>query len=203
MGCARAIPAGTNNCIANNMTTKEILDSVGNFSTSEINSFETYTDRRLLHKGSILLPLNKTCSHVFFILSGSFIQYTPGEETDQVVDLHLQHEWMFNYNSLITQLPSTTVIKAFTKAEVLELSLHHFHTLVAGSTSFLQLNSIFSQVCNRIFLFDNAMDAIEKYNYIKKVKPGITQEFPVKTIASFLKIAPETLSRIRGSYRIS
>lgn len=49
----------------------------------------------------------------------------------------------------------------------------------------------------RIHLFDNALNPIEKYNYILANKPELVQAFPLRMIASYLKITPETLSRVR------
>jgi hypothetical protein len=107
---------------------------------------------------------------------------------------------MFNHSSLIKQVPSDTTIKAFEKSDVLELSLNNLHNLIARSPSFLSLGRLFDQASNRTYLFDNALSPIQKYNYIKNVKPLIVQVFPVKMIASYLKISPETLSRVRANH---
>ena len=107
---------------------------------------------------------------------------------------------MFNHVSLIDQSPSKTTIKAFTKSEVIELSLSSLHNLIANSQAFVQLGRIFNQPKNRIYLFDNSLNPTQKYNYIKEAKPLISQIFPIKMIASYLKISPETLSRVRANH---
>lgn len=106
---------------------------------------------------------------------------------------------MFNHQSLIEQTPSKTAIKAFAKSDVIELRLNNLHALIAKSQTFLQLARIFNQADNRIYLFDNSPNPTEKYNYINIAKPLITKVFPIKMIASYLKIAPETLSRVRAN----
>jgi hypothetical protein len=107
---------------------------------------------------------------------------------------------MFNQQSLIEQTPSNTTIKAFSKSEIIELSLNSFHSLCSKSQSFLQFGKILNQSANRIFIFDNSLKPNDKYNYINKVKPQLTKIFPIKMVASYLKIAPETLSRVRANF---
>lgn len=185
------------------MTIQEILSTVGQFSKLDITLFEKLTTRKLLNKNDILIKDKEVCKSVFYILSGSFFQFQSNELTENIIDLHLQNEWMFNQQSLVGQIPSTTSIKAFTNSEVLELTLNSFHSLVAKSQTFLQLNRIFNQTNNRTFLYDNSLNPAQKYNYIKEMKPQVTQQFPIKMIASFLKVAPETLSRVRANFSIS
>ncbi|TCD18297.1 Crp/Fnr family transcriptional regulator [Pedobacter psychrodurus] len=182
------------------MSTQEILNSVGQFSANDVLLFEEHTIRKSFHKNDVLLHLGEICQSVYFILSGSFFQFQFNNMTETIIDLHLPQEWMFNHPSLINQVPSDTTIKAFEKSDVLELSLINLHGLIARSQSFLSLAKIFDQTNNRTYLFDNALNPIQKYNYIKNAKPLIVQVFPVKMIASYLKIAPETLSRVRANH---
>ena len=140
------------------------------------------------------------CQSLYFIQSGSFFQFQLRDIDEVIIDLHLEGEWMFNHYSLTEQTPSNTSIKAFSKAEVIELSLTGFHLLASKSTSFLQFHKILNQVHNRTYIFDNSLSPAERYEYIKKVKPELVKIFPIKMIASFLKIAPETLSRVRARY---
>ncbi|WP_316847755.1 cyclic nucleotide-binding domain-containing protein [Pedobacter psychrodurus] len=182
------------------MTTQEILNSVGQFSASDVLLFEEHIVQRSFHKNDILLPEGEICKSVYFILSGSFFQFHSDGITETIIDLHLPEEWMFNHPSLINQVPSNTTIKAFDESDVLELSLINLHSLIARSQSFLGLGRLFDQAGNRTYLFDNALTPVQKYSYITKAKPLIVQVFPVKMIASYLKISPETLSRVRAKH---
>jgi len=179
---------------------QEILFDIGQFSDIEIALFEKFTTRKTLNKNDILLKEGEICNSAFYLLSGAFFQYQAGDITENIIDLHLQKEWMFNHVSLIDQSPSKTTIKAFTKSEVIELSLSSLHNLIANSQAFMQLGRIFNQPKNRIYLFDNSLNPTQKYNYIKEAKPLISQIFPIKMIASYLKISPETLSRVRANH---
>lgn len=182
------------------MTTREILDSLGNFSSFELELFEQHSVCKTLLKNELLLKEGEVCSCFYFILSGSFIQFQTVDTEEVIIDLHLPHEWMFNQPSLVAQQPSTTAIKAFSKSEIRALSLTDFHRLCAQSQSFLQLGKVLNQTNHRSFMFDHALSPHEKYHYINRSKPELTKVFPVKMVASYLKIAPETLSRVRAHY---
>ena len=182
------------------MTSQEILNSLGQFSDFDCALFEKHTIRKNLEKSEVLLCEREVCRSVYYILSGSFFQFQTTEMDEPVIDLHLPGEWMFNQDSLTGQTPSTTTIKAFSKSEVIELSLISFHCLCSKSPSFLQFGKILNQSKNRTFIFDNSLNPTEKYDFINKAKPQLAKVFPIKMIASYLKMAPETLSRVRASY---
>lgn len=182
------------------MTTQEILKDLGQFSFFDIELFEKHAARKKLEKNEVLLSEGEVCKSFYYILSGSFFQFQTTEISDNIIDLHLQDEWMFNQQSLTEQTPSNTTIKAFSKSEVIELSLNSFHCLCSKSQSFLQFGKIFNQSKNRVSIYDNSLNPAEKYDFIKKAKPQLAKVFPIKMIASYLKIAPETLSRVRASY---
>lgn len=181
------------------MTIQEILNSLGQFSDGEVALFEKSTIRRKLNKNEVLLREGEVCQSFYFILSGSFAQFQTNEIEEIIIDLHLQHEWMFNQQSLTEQTPSNTTIKAFSKSEIIELSLISFHYLCSRSQTFLQFGKLLNQTKDRTFIFDNSLKPNEKYDYLKKHKPQLAKVFPVKMIASYLKIAPETLSRVRAN----
>ncbi|MET0242067.1 MAG: Crp/Fnr family transcriptional regulator [Flavitalea sp.] len=178
----------------------EILRKIGQFSDEEIKLFESVITRRSISKNEVILQEGDISQSFYFINSGSFFQFFVKDIDEVIIDLHTGNEWMYNHDSLIGQEPSLTTIKAFTDAEVLELKLVSFHKLVTRSDAFLQFNRVLDQPRNRTYLFDNALSPAEKYSYINQAKPLITKTFPVKMIASYLKIAPETLSRVRGQY---
>ncbi len=179
---------------------QEALLSIGQFSPTDIILFEKCCTQKTLRKNDVLLEEGAVCRSFFYILSGSCYQAQEGEITENIIDLHLEKEWMFNHRSLVEQSPSTTSIRAFTKSEVMELSLDSLHRLITQSPAFLQFGSILNQTGNRTYLFDNAFNPAQKYQYIQKAKPMIAQVFPIKMIAAYLKIAPETLSRVRANY---
>ncbi|MEO6283125.1 MAG: Crp/Fnr family transcriptional regulator [Dyadobacter sp.] len=176
----------------------EILRATGSYSDQDFQLFEKEVKVRQVEKGQVLLRKGEVARSLFFILKGAFYQYKTGSETERdVFDLHLDHEWLFNYTSLISQKPSECDVEAFNDASVLELSLETLHYLTGKSVAFLQLNKVLERAVSKLHFFDNAMTPLEKYQYILSNRPQLIQVFPLKMIASYLKITPETLSRVR------
>lgn len=182
------------------MTTQEILNNIGQFSNFDVELFEKHSTTRKIHKNEMIQNKGEVCKRFYFILSGSFLQFKTQDIDEVIIDLHLQYEWMFDQQSLTEQTPSDTTIKAFSKSEIIELSLKSFHCLCSKSQSFLQFGKILNQTKYRTSLFDSSLNPSEKYKFIKLTKPELIKIFPLKMIASYLKVTPETLSRVRATY---
>ncbi|MFC4635318.1 Crp/Fnr family transcriptional regulator [Dokdonia ponticola] len=180
-------------------------NSLQNYLTQSINLTKRETDfvkNKLkyleLKKGDSLLNIGDVCSSVYFINTGSFYQYHLDEDFNiKVIDLYPKEDWMLNHRSFISRKPSQNSIEAFEDSTVFELSMESIHELIAISQSFLRLGKILDMANNRLELFDNNKSADEKYRYILTQKPMLIQKFPLAMIASYLKISPETLSRVR------
>lgn len=182
------------------MNSHQILQSIGQFSAFDAELFEKHSAKKQFTKGEILLNEGEICRCMYFIQSGSFFQFQASDKEDIIIDLHPPGEWMFNQQSLTEQASSETAIRCFSDAEVIELSLTGFHCLCSRSQAFLQFGRILNQPKYRTAIYDKALNPSEKYNYIAETKPQLLQLFPLKMIASYLKVTPETLSRVRAKF---
>ncbi|RZM21360.1 MAG: Crp/Fnr family transcriptional regulator [Pedobacter sp.] len=174
----------------------DILKTFGNFTESEQILFSNEVKVRTVKKNEVLLQKGEVAKSVFFNLKGLICQQHDKEGL-RIIDLHLENEWILGYKSFVSQKPSESYISAYTDGCVFELSMESMHYLIGCSLNFITLNRIMESATKRIHLFDNALNPIEKYNYILANKPELVQSFPLRMIASYLKITPETLSRVR------
>lgn len=175
---------------------KNILTAIGRFSENEIALFENEISPKLFKKNEVLLREGEICSSVFYIIKGAAYQFVYEDIDENIIGLHIDRDWCLNYSSFIKQKPSSAVIKAYTDLEVIELTTTSIHKLISISPSFFQLGKVLEDT--RIRFFDNANTALQKHNHLFLSKSELFQRFPLKMIASYLKIAPETLSRIRN-----
>ncbi len=175
-----------------------LLKNIGNFSNEEIILFRERAIKRNFQKNEILLNEDDVCKSAFYIMSGEAFQFCYDDIDENIIDLHIANDWCLNHSSFVTQKPSTEIIKAYSELTVLELSIKSVHELVALSPSFFQLGSVLKQTVSRVQYFDNTNTAEEKHKQLFSSRPQLFQQFPLKMIAAYLKIAPETLSRIRG-----
>ena len=175
-----------------------LLNNIGNFTDAEVKLFSERAIKRSFRKDEILLSEGDVCKAAFYITSGEAFQYCHNDIDKQIIDLHMENDWCLNHASFVTQKPSTAIIKAYSELTVLELTITSVHELIALSPSFFQLGSVLQQTVSRVQYFDDTNTAEEKHNLLFLSRPQLFQKFPLKMIASYLKIAPETLSRIRG-----
>jgi len=176
----------------------EFLNKAGKFSEKESLLLKQELQFRELKKDDILLEKGNVCSSLCFIISGSFFHYNIDSELDKnIIDLNIENDWVINHKSFTTRKPSEYIIQAFEDTSFYEISMDAIHKLIAKSQSFLQMGKILEEATSRIDFFDNNNSPNEKYLHILKNKPNLFQKFPQTIIASYLKITPETLSRVR------
>lgn len=176
----------------------EILRATGTYSDQDVLLFESWARERQIRKSEVLLREGEVARSLFLVLKGGVFQYKKNVEKEpDIIDLHLPNEWFFNYTSLVGQKPSQAFIEAFTDSSIIELNLEAIHYLTSKSLAFMQLNRILEGAVSRLHFFDYSMTPLEKYQFVLKTRPQLIQVFPLKMIASYLKITPETLSRVR------
>lgn len=175
------------------------LKTIGQYNDKEIELFQKEVKERTLLKDDILLHQGEVAKSVYFLVEGAIYQCLSKSAINYtIIDLHIKNEWFLNPESFISQHPSNHQIVAFTKSTILELSIASVHYLIGKSASFLQLNKILTGASSRAYLFDNMLTPQQKYQFIIDSKQDLLQEFPLKMIASYLKLSPETLSRVRN-----
>lgn len=177
-----------------------MLEPIGNFSDAERQLFNSSLSKKYLAKNEILVAEADVSTSLYFIVKGCFYQFSYSREHHEkvITDLYIENEWMFDAESLSNQIPSKTTIQCFEQSEVLELTLENLHKLIAVSQRFLHFNKLFSIPNPKMIFYDGNLSPAEKYDYLLKTKPQLLQKFPLTMIASYLKIRPETLSRVRA-----
>ncbi len=135
------------------------------------------------------------------MITGAVYHYKiTSDLNENIINLNIPNDWILNQKSFTSQEPSEYDIKVYEESTLYTLSIEVIHRLIAQSQSFLQLGKTLYDVTLRVDFFDNNNTPDEKYLYILKNKPDLFQNFPQKMIASYLKITPETLSRVRKKY---
>ena len=119
-----------------------MLTNLGAFSDFEVELFNQNIENKIVEKNEVLLSEGEISKSVFFIKAGALFQVQKIYEEEKIIDLNIQDDWVFNFDSLTNQIPSNTMIKAFARSEVVELKLESLHKLITISQNFLQLNKI-------------------------------------------------------------
>lgn len=170
------------------------LQKFGQFSEQEQMLFKNKLKLKNLKKDTFLLKERQVCQAVYFLKEGSCRQFRHADNGDEIIlNLFVQNEWFTDYKSLTSQKASDCYIQTYEDCEIFELELKSAHELIIQNPLFFQLGRLLEQ--QTLNPNDNSPD--EKYLNIITSRPEVIQKFPLKFIASFLKITPETLSRIR------
>ena len=171
---------------------------LGNFSEQQLSEIYTRMSFLNMEKGQILLSEGEVCRTFYFVSKGSFRQWTILDSgVEATVNFFIENDWILDHKSFLSQSPSLNTIQAAESSEVYGLTAHDFHELVKISDSFFRLGKIFENSTQNQGFQNNHLSPEERYELLILNKPEIIQKFPLKQVASFLGIAPETLSRIR------
>jgi CRP-like cAMP-binding protein len=106
---------------------------------------------------------------------------------------------VLDYKSFTAQKPSSSNIEAMEDSQVFELSVHDLHKLIKTSDVFFQVGRILQYgIEQQVAQVQNSTPK-DRYICLLANRPQVIQRFPLKFIASYLGMAPETLSRVRRS----
>jgi CRP/FNR family transcriptional regulator, anaerobic regulatory protein len=106
-------------------------------------------------------------------------------------------------SSLISGEPSDLSIQALRKTRYLKIPADLFYHAISIN---LELNNLYRSMLEDLVIqqMEREIDLltiapIERYERVLKRSPNLFQQIPAKYIASYLRMTPETLSRIRKS----
>ena len=186
---------------------ESLIDYIKNHSTApltedDIKAIKDVFIPKTLRKHQYLLQEGEVCKHAAFIVKGAMRKYqvdNKGEEN--IIMLYLENSWVTDRESYIMKTPSIYNIDAWENTEVL-LFIKANQTGRLSSIPALQEarrmmdNNFAIAAQNRMATI--SLTAEERYDQLLKTYPEFLQRFPQHIIASYLGIAKETLSRIRG-----
>ena len=169
----------------------------GRFSEQEISFLTDRLVGKTLQQNAFLLKEGQVCAALYFVKTGALKQYYFNDDHLEVThNFYLENDWVLDIESFLAQKPTRYNIQTSEETEVFEISIQSMHELIALSQKFLQMLKILD-FCIRDARYDTLISPEEKYRHLMDTKPQFIKKFPLKHIASYLKMTPETLSRVR------
>lgn len=169
----------------------------------ESDFFMSLLEPKLLEKKKIYLRAGTVCYNSAFVLSGALKSYTvDAQGKEHILSFATRGWWIADLYSLLSKKPAVLNIAAIDNTEVLLLSRRNQQLLYERVPKFERFFRILvenSLVANQQRLIDNmSVSAEDRYLAFIKKYPDIPACVPQHSIASYLGITPEFLSKIRS-----
>jgi CRP-like cAMP-binding protein len=157
---------------------------------------------RKLRKRQYLVQAGDLCRYECFINKGCLRQYYVDESGQEHIVMFAEEGWWISdMYGLVTGNPALTNVDALEDAELLLIERTKLEKLFLEYPAFERFFRIKLQrafIAHQRRLIENmSHPATERYNNFAAQYPSFEKRLPLKQIASFLGITPESLSRIR------
>jgi CRP-like cAMP-binding protein len=180
---------------------KYIVEKIG-ASENQYREIEHLIYSLKVKKGTIILKETQICDRVFFVCKGLLRSYTVDEMgKEHIIQFAQENWWIADRSSFYFDEPSDLFIDAIEDTEVVYIKkefLINAETIFENFSSFntLALQNNIRQMQKRI---NHLLGATAEKKYLDFIETHreITLRIPLQMIASYLGIAPESLSRVR------
>jgi CRP-like cAMP-binding protein len=179
-----------------------VLEQVPYLGAADIEEFLTLWKRQvLLKRHDFLVRAGQVEHNLYFVTSGVLRIYYPQQNEEICVGFGYANNLVCSFPSFVANQPSEYCLQALKKCELLALSRADF-------TAFMECNAPFArfwrQELERVLVgrIEREIDLLlpEPERRLARLlarSPHIFQLVPKKYIASYLRMTPETLSRLR------
>lgn len=141
-------------------------------------------------------------TNVYYVESGSLRVFVLDDYEEQTIRFGYKENIIVSLDSFLTGKPSGLFIQAIKKTVIKVITKSQIETFLETEsnrnlwTKILE-NLVIQQMEREIDLLTNSPK--ERYERVLKRSPQLFQEIPNRHIANYLRMSPETLSRLKKS----
>lgn len=177
---------------------------------AEVAELELRLERRCYRAGEKILHQGSVCRHIAYMVSGKARAYFLDHDGQEFTwsfhfndeDARFENQFLLDYQSFLSRTPTFLTIEAIDDVELIQLAYEDQQHLMAAFPKIAALNGrmteIAYQAAHRRAFSLLTMNARERYMQLLSEEPHMLQKFKHYLIASFLGIAPQSLSRLRN-----
>jgi CRP-like cAMP-binding protein len=179
---------------------KDHINKTISLTDEEFSVVESFFTEEHFKKRQMIINENDQVNHVYFIISGLLkLFYTDTEAKEHIISFSMEDWWESDYAAFYTQTKATQSLQCLEDTIVLKLSFNDYQQLlieVPKMTDFFLKKAIGGHISNqRRILSLMTMSAKERYEQFLKYYPSLLQRIPKITLAAYLGLSRETLSR--------
>lgn len=156
-----------------------------------------------LSRGDYLSQAGERNQDVFLINDGAVHAYLLNDGEEQSIRFGYKGSVMVSIDSYYSGAPSNLYLQAIRKSNISRFSSTDLKQILETNAEYERLysvaleNLVLQQHEREIDLLCSS--PAERYKRVLERSPAVFQEIPAKYIASYLRMTPETLSRLRKS----
>ncbi|UZO82397.1 Crp/Fnr family transcriptional regulator [Aquimarina sp. ERC-38] len=169
----------------------------------KINTQDLWDDELVIKRKEYLKLQGSIDTNLYYITTGSLRIYVVDEFEEHIIRFGYQTNFIAALDSFINEKPSDLYIQAIKKSRIKVIRKTNFMNFVRSSEEnigiwYLMLEDLILQQMERERDILTS-SPLERYRRVSVRSPQLFQEIPDKYIASYLRMTPETLSRIKKS----
>jgi len=167
----------------------------------ELNNSLPYFEYVKLKKGEFLCKEGIVCRKISIVKSGVLRSFYNYEGEELTTYFNIENTFATALRSYLKEIPATENLQALTDVELICISKENMDRLyeeipVWNKIGRLIMENLYVKMEERSISLQNNT-AAERYLEFMEEFPGVVNRVSLQYIASFLGIAPETLSRVR------
>lgn len=155
------------------------------------------------NKKETILGFNQKCKGIYFVVEGLFRIYVLKEGNEINVSFMSENDFFTDYESLMTDTNCKCGLEAIEKTRVLFLPYDKLIESYDKSHMLERLGRLMVERAFATYIARNNSKSNrkteQKYIEFESQNPQMVNRIPLKHLASYFGIAPESLSRIRKS----
>lgn len=167
-------------------------------------NYENLWDKEIqLERNEYLKVKGSIDTNIYLVIKGSLRIFVIDEYEEHTIRFGYKDNIIASLDSFLNEQPSDFYIQALKKTTLKSINKKKYISYIESS---LENKKIWLSILESFVLqqMEREIDIltsspIERYNRVLKRSPQLFQEIPNKYIASYLRMTPETLSRIKKS----
>ena len=168
-----------------------------------LNAVELKWETVSLKRGDFLIQAGKVEKYIYFVREGALRAYILTEDGEFTIRFGYKNSIITALPSYFTNEPTELYIEAIRKCELARTTKVLFNEYVNSTKERLMAYQLILEDLISSFLA-REVDLLTqspriRYERLKQRSPQVFQEIPHKYIASYLRMSPETLSRLKKS----
>lgn len=188
----------------NTALTNILRQEIIGLTETELTDFVSlWTLQKSVGRNELLYRKGKVETTIYFIENGSFKICYEIENKEIIVGFGYTNTFIFDLPSFYTETPSDFYIQAIKTSKVWGINKNDFNTFLDSNLTLAKYWRTRTELI-MLDLVEREIDILTsspkiRYERLKKRNPFLFQKIPHKYIASYLRMTPETLSRLSKS----